>query len=283
MRHWNNKMRQSSLLVLHPKQLHQLVLPGCLLHLLGRKRRNNVKVPSEVKACIINALRSTSGSNGAGLSKGTTSLRQSQAGRSLLWACNNSKGTSDTILVWHITTTILEVRHPHHQGDGRPSSVVSEKKIAATHLSCYCAYLVESCPELLPDDDAWSKYLYKEVKKDAERALVSGGDGIEVSSLTPEAGYRQLIELLGATQNHEVLKDAAKLAEQLGDLIGGEEMLWELLAGFWSEMILYVAPSDNGHLQAIDRGGELITLWALLAHVGTVDRPDDTNANAAAG
>ncbi|KAE8806576.1 hypothetical protein D1007_17393 [Hordeum vulgare] len=169
MRHWNDKMRQSSLLVLHPRQFHQLVLPSCLLRLLGRHRSSNVKVPSEVKACIINALRSCTASNGAGLSKGTTSLRQSQAGRSLLWACDSSKGTSDTILVWHIATTILEARHPHHQHDHGPPrrpSPVSEKKTAATHLSRYGAYLVESCPELLHDDDAWSKDLYKKVKRD---------------------------------------------------------------------------------------------------------------------
>ncbi|XBI49226.1 hypothetical protein VPH35_112823 [Triticum aestivum] len=275
LRHWNDKMRQSSLLVLHPRQIHQLVLPSCLLRLLDRKS-NNVKVPSEMKACIINALRSTSGSNGAGLSKGTTFLGQSQAGRSLLWACSNIKGTSDTILVWHIATTILEARHPHHQQDDPPqqtlqggrSSSVSEKKTAATHLSHYCVYLVESCPELLPDDDAWSKDLYKKVKKDTNRALTTGG-GIAVSSLTPEA----------------VLKDAAKLAEQLRELAGGEEMAWELLVGFWSELILYLAPSDNlkGHLQAIDRGGELITLlWALLTHIGIIDRPGNAAASAPA-
>ncbi|KAF7086365.1 hypothetical protein CFC21_089659 [Triticum aestivum] len=282
LRHWNDKMRQSSLLVFQRMQFHQLVLPGCLLRLLDRKS-NNVKVPSEVKACIINALRSTSGSNGAGLSKGMTTLRQSQIGRSLLWACNNSKGTSDTILVWHIATAILEVRHPHHQGDGRPSSV-SDMKSAATHLSRYCAYLVEFCPELLPDDDAWSKHLYKKVKKDAKRALATGG-GTPVSSMTPEAAYQKLVELLGATQNHEVLKDAAKLAKQLRELAGGEEMEWELLAGFWSELILYLAPSDNlkGHLQAVDRGGELITLlWALITHIGIIDRPGDTAASAPA-
>ncbi|XBI49212.1 hypothetical protein VPH35_112813 [Triticum aestivum] len=230
------------------------------------KWNNNVKVPSEVKACTINALRSTSGSNGAGLSKGMTTLRQSQTGRSLLWACSNSKGTSDTILVWHIATAILEVRHPHHQGDGRPSSV-------SDMMSRYCAYLVESCPELLPDDDAWSKYLYNKVKKDANRALATGSS-TPVSSMSSEAGCRQLIEMLGARQNHEVLKDAAKLAEQLGEVAGGED-----------EMILYLAPSDNikGHLQAIDRGGELITLlWALLAHIGIIDRPGDTAASAPA-
>ncbi|XBH64990.1 hypothetical protein VPH35_118658 [Triticum aestivum] len=285
LRHWNDKMRQSSLLVLHPRQIHQLGLPGCLRRLLDRNRSSNVKVPSEVKACIINALRSTSGSNGASLSKGMTSLRQSQIGRSLLWACNNSKGTSDIILVWHIATTILEARHPHHQQDGRPSSVsVCDMKTAAAHLSRYCAYLVESCPELLPDDDAWSKDLYKKVKKDADRALAIGSS-TPVSSMSPEAAYRKLVEMFGATQNHEVLKDAAKLAEQLGKLTGGEEVAWELLAGFWSEMILYLAPSDNlkGHLQAIDRGGELITLlWALLTHIGIIDRPGDAAASAPA-
>lgn len=57
--------------------------------------------------------------------------------------------------------------------------------------------------------------------------------------------------------------------------------LWELLTRFWSEMILYIAPSDNldAHAEAIARGGELITLiWALLTHIGIVDRPDDTAA-----
>ena len=82
-----------------------------------------------------------------------------------------------------------------------------------------------------------------------------------------------------------MLKDAAKLAEQLRELAGGEEMAWELLVGFWSELILYLAPSDNlkGHLQAIDRGGELITLlWALLTHIGIIDRPGNAAASAPA-
>jgi hypothetical protein len=177
MRHWSDKMGQSSMLALHPRQFHQLVFPGYLLPLLDRKW-NNVKVPSVVKFCIINAIRNIS--NGASMSKCIMSLRESQHGESLLWACNN-KGTSDTILVWHIATAILEVMHPHHQDDHHPpprqtwqgghrtSPTSDDKKTAATHLSRYCAYLVEFCPELLPDDDAWSKGLYKDVKKDVER------------------------------------------------------------------------------------------------------------------
>uniref|UniRef100_A0ACD5ZJ16 Uncharacterized protein n=1 Tax=Avena sativa TaxID=4498 RepID=A0ACD5ZJ16_AVESA len=280
MRHWNDKMRHNSLLTLHPRPLfHKLVFPGCLLRLLNQ----NVKVPAAVKVCIIATLRrstSSSRSSGDGLSKGITSLRRTQNGETLLWACS-SKGTSDTILVWHIATTTLEVRYPHHRQDGRPSSTSDDQRTAGTHLSRYCAYLVEFCPELLPDDDAWSKSLYKDVKKDAERALAIGG-GTAVSSMPPEAGYRRLIELLGMRQNHEVLKDAAKLAEQLGELAtGGEEIAWKLLAGFWAEMVLYLAPSDilKGHMEAVDRGGELITLlWTLLTHVGIVDRPESAAA-----
>jgi hypothetical protein len=70
---------------------------------------------------------------------------------------------------------------------------------------------------------------------------------------------------------NKVLKEGARLGEQLVELMKGmEEAAWKALAGFWCEMILYVAPSDNldGHAEAVSRGGELITLlWALLTHV----------------
>lgn len=54
-----------------------------------------------------------------------------------------------------------------------------------THLSRYCAYLMTWLPELLPDDDAWSKDLYEAVKKDADRVLA--GRVAVGSSSTPEA------------------------------------------------------------------------------------------------
>jgi hypothetical protein len=133
-------------------------------------------------------------------------------------------------------------------------------------------------PELLPDDEAWSRRLYEDVKKDAELVLASFA--AEHSLMTPEAKYQQLIELLTANANHEVLKSGSRLGKQLEELmVGGENMVWNLLAEFWSEMILYVAPSDNlkGHSEAsIARGGELITvLWVLLFHAGIVSRPGE--------
>jgi hypothetical protein len=38
--------------------------------------------------------------------------------------------------------------------------------------------------------------------------------------------------------------------------------VWEVLAAFWSDIMLYAAPSNNidGHFEAVARGGKLITL-----------------------
>ncbi|OEL26432.1 hypothetical protein BAE44_0012549 [Dichanthelium oligosanthes] len=64
-------------------------------------------------------------------------------------------------------------------------------------------------------------------------------------SSTPEDEYQKLVESLSANSKHEVLKNGVKLGKQLVEAIDDEETEWKLLVDFWSEMILYVAPSDN--------------------------------------
>ena len=281
MKHWDEKIGQCSILEIGPSTATLLVPLRRLLHLLDQKRK--VKVSAAVKVCVMEVL--TSSRNGH-LSNGTTCLRRwGQVGERFPWACNN-KSTSRTILTWHIATSILEVRYTHLDSEEQDSS--TNYKIAATRLSCYCAYLVTWCPELLPDDDEWSRSLYEDVKKDAECVLVGCTAG---DSLTPESRCQQLIELLAANAKHEVLKEGVRLGEQLVELTvveGDETTVWKVMAEFWSEMILYVAPSDNlkGHKEAIARGGELITLlWVLLFHAGIVSRSgeEDGDASASAG
>ncbi|KAF7020095.1 hypothetical protein CFC21_033214 [Triticum aestivum] len=260
---WEDKMNQCSILMLRPAKT-PLAFLGRLINTPQRKK----KIPRAVKASIINALRSYEESR---RTNGMASMPRSlQVGEELCWMFDD-EGTCDTMLVCHIATSILEVRSHQHQP-------FSNHRITATHLSRYCAYLVAYSPELLPDDDAWCKSLYEAVKKDADRALAGG-----IRASTPEAEYHQLVELLSTRPMHEVLQKGVELGKRLAGMIEREDTIWEVLAGFWSEMILYVAPSENinGHAEAIARGGELITLlWALLAHVGIVGRSHNAPVSA---
>nr|CAB3455624.1 unnamed protein product [Digitaria exilis] len=118
-------------------------------------------------------------------------------------------------------------------------------------------------------------------QEDVEHALAGHSTA---SSSTHVVEYQQVVETLSANSKHEVLKNGVKLGKQLVETIEEEETAWKLLADFWSEMILYVAPSDNleGHKEAIARGGELITLlWVMLFHAGIVSRPGEEDGAAA--
>ncbi|CAN6209262.1 unnamed protein product [Urochloa humidicola] len=281
--HWDEKIGQCSVLLLHPtSRTTFLGLLRHLFHLPDQKRK--VKLPEAVKVCIMDALRRSDSSNWCHPGNGKTSLYRSQVGKRFLWACDG-KGTSDIILTWHIATCILEVRHPYyrHDTDQGSSSVTNQHKVASTHLSQYCAYLMTWSPDLLPDEVAWSKALYEAVKEDAARVLAVRD---VIGPSTPEAEYQNLVKLLSEGSNHSVLRNGVWLGKQFVDLIEGEETAWAILAGFWAEMILYVAPSNNlkGHKKAIARGGELITLlWALLFHAGIISRPGETSSAATDG
>ncbi|KAF8714020.1 hypothetical protein HU200_028011 [Digitaria exilis] len=125
-------------------------------------------------------------------------------------------------------------------------------------------------PGLLPDDEEWCEILHQDVKKDVDHALA--GRVTSSEALTAEAECQQLMEMLSANSNHEVVMNGMPIGKQLVKADGDQ---WEALACFWSEMILYVAPSQNldGHAKAIASGGELITLlWVLLEHAGIVGR-----------
>jgi len=282
MKHWDEKLGQSSILVLHPRTT-PLVLLRRLLRLPDLDR--SVKIQEAVMVSIIDALRRNS-SDGHQLSNGVIrSPRQGPAGEMFPSWAFSSNGTSETILTWHVATSILEMRHQYHHGQGGQGSSTFDLncKITATLLSRYCAYLMVWSPDLLPDDDEWSKSLYETVKKDAKRALTGRA---ALRSLTPPiAEYEQVAQLLQSVDSkYDVLKNGARLGKQL--VVEGEERAWVVLSEFWSEMIQNVAPSDNirGHLKAIARGGELITLlWAMLTHAGILGRPGDDAGGPATG
>lgn len=233
---------------MHPRTIPLLLLRR-LLGLPDLDR--SVKIPPAVKACILDDAVARDIGVGQPLSNGRSSLLRSRVGgERFLWACcsgssSTTAGTSGIILTWHIATCILEVRHPYQCGGGGGQEQLNRHKIAATHLSRYCAYLMAWYPDLLPDHEEWSTALYETVKDDARRALAGCSAGC-AAVLGPEAEYvsRPVIQSLSVYSRHEGLRKGVVLGKQLVELMEGEETAWMVLAEFWSEMILYVAASD---------------------------------------
>jgi hypothetical protein len=129
----------------------------------------------------------------------------------------------------------------------------------ATKLK-YCAYLVVSVPKLLPGHHYDTSCLFDALA--AEAAQLLPGDKYEVMRRLPESSGEMTIFPMGV-----------KLGKQLEEMEEGT--YWKVLADFWAEMLLYVAPSDNveEHVERLANGGEFLThLWALLSHAGILDR-----------
>ena len=72
-----------------------------------------------------------------------------------------------------------------------------------------------------------------------------------------------------------------KLGKQLEGILSSA-LRWKLIADFWAEKILYIAPSANvkGHMELLAKGGEFLThIWVLLTHAGIlkINREEDNN------
>ncbi|KAM0910737.1 hypothetical protein ACQ4PT_013968 [Festuca glaucescens] len=259
---WDDRFGQTSVLQ------SRLCYCGCVSRQVDRIAKTSVAVPASVKSAIVATLRTNQGT----LGNGVLSLQRNGVADKLMWACRvaaGEKSISEQILVWHVATRLLEIKRSEGAhgiqdiGDNDSDTVV-----VATHLSRYCAYLVALKPQLLPDHPAWTEELYEGVVEEVTRVLARCAG--------PLVRYDRAATCLGGSMN-ETLRKAGKLARQLAEEVGDEEVVWMVLADFWTELILFLAPSENvtAHAKSLCRGGEFITvLWALLGHAGIVSRPD---------
>nr|XP_040247276.1 uncharacterized protein LOC120965473 isoform X2 [Aegilops tauschii subsp. strangulata] len=235
-----------------------------------QKAAKSVELPDEVKEAVIRSLKRTSGT----LSNGRSSL-QFNGAEHLLWACEwemhldpswsqRIQNQTHIILTWHIATWYCEMV---------PLSPVAAPEVkvsfcVATKLSKYCAYLVVSAPRLLPGHhyDTRSKF---------DAAAVEAVTVLEKST----SKYEEMKNLTLPQETKTIFDSGVKLGRQLEEMEEGAR--WKVMADFWAEMILYVAPSDNvnEHIEQLARGGEFIThLWALLSHAGILERDPEHQA-----
>uniref|UniRef100_A0A0D9V132 DUF4220 domain-containing protein n=1 Tax=Leersia perrieri TaxID=77586 RepID=A0A0D9V132_9ORYZ len=260
---WDDRFGQTCILQL------RLCYCGCVSRQVDRIAKSSVTVPEAVKSSVVDTVRANNGS----LGNGVLSLRRNGVAEKLAWACGDIS-VSEQILVWHVATGLVDIKRSegaaaHRKQDG-------DTFVVATRLSRYCAYLVAQKPELLPDHRAWTEEVYEGVVEEVSRVLARGG-----GAGAPVLRYERAATCLGGSTN-ATLRKAAKLGRQLSEELRGgggrdDELVWRVLADFWAELVVYLAPSENvaAHAKSLRRGGEFITvLWALLGHAGIISRPD---------
>lgn len=288
---WDNKLGQYSLLNSCGYTAHKTNAFSLLtLRLLektgeGRKRDKDVTLTDEIKEVL---------SSLGKISNGRLSVDRSGGLRNMVlqldWAPFDLSSSTRTVLVWHIATTICADQdhgtnnsdQEHDQGIDNSdqdqdqgidnSDQLGNNRRVATTLSSYCAYLLAFIPDMLPDHSYTATQILDSVVLDARKRL---------DTAKTLSGRCKMMLGLGKTHNSNMEQDrsililGASLADKL--LSENERPPWKLLAGFWADMVLFLAPSDKAdvHADHLATGGEFMThLWALLTHAGIVDRPD---------
>lgn len=193
------------------------------------------------------------------LEKGIASLKLNDVFVQLSWACNHETA-AHVIMVWHIATTFCEHEKPLSGHQLSPEQ--RDNFGIATKLSKYLAYLVAFAPRLLPGHPCRTEYIFSRAVSEARELLkgssVSMGDRIQKLKSVPD-------------DKQTIVGQGARLGRQLVNKVANEERIWKVLADFWAEMMLYVAPSNNtpAHAKYLTTGGEFVThVWVLVTHVG---------------
>ncbi|XBI82310.1 hypothetical protein VPH35_091029 [Triticum aestivum] len=273
-----------------------------------------VNMLQTVKRAIASSLISCDGrpTNGEGSLEGKGVLLE------FSWALQGQSQT-ETMLIWSIATDYCHMTPP--TGDGEHVNGASENeqdtkvnRTVSVCLSRYCTYLMNSAPELLPGHFGDTKLAMSEVKREAYKALrsqnVSSRPGLTSQNVNSESGdwsfilkhildsndvelpafvsiaasqkiYQVMNGLQDQGADRSIFMRGVKLGKQL-EAISSSALRWKIMADFWAEKILYIAPSDNvkGHMELLAKGGEFLThIWVLLTHAGIlkINREEDNN------
>ncbi|TVU34348.1 hypothetical protein EJB05_16180, partial [Eragrostis curvula] len=229
-----------------------------LRNLFPRKGLHFVKLPDTMKNEIVSALKSNSDDH---LTNGKASLLKNGVFEQFSWTLSN-ESQIEIMLIWHIATDYCKIALCDEAEEIVRSAQEGEKQYreVATKLSNYCAYLMSEVPELLPGNFADTKFVFHSAVFEAREALgtkTRNRDGLLEAMARPG-------------QDDTIFVKGLKLGTTL-ESIPDSVLRWRVMAEFWAETILYIAPSDNAkaHMERLAQGGEFLThIWALLTHAG---------------
>ncbi|KAF3338555.1 hypothetical protein FCM35_KLT17392 [Carex littledalei] len=298
---WHNKMSQYNFLESFnytpwvQKKLHYLTLHMVQKPTEGGKVGKKIKISEEVKGNIVQALRNIKRGD---LINGMPWLYKRRVRDNYQWACSQQTN-SHLILVWHIATSMCEIQLSEELIVERPwlNSLLHKLKVCGPHrnpflvdlkrlggrtrahyivansISRYCAYLLVSVPELLPDHAILSGLVFEGAVKEAQ-SLLRGCDSLK--SVLAELMKRGEGAGENDTEGRSIVDEGAKLGMTLlTDQKMDAEARWKMLADFWVNVLLFLAPSKmiEDHRSHLHEGGEFITLlWALFSNCGVFDR-----------
>ncbi|KAE8783628.1 hypothetical protein D1007_42933 [Hordeum vulgare] len=239
----------------------------------GQKRGRRQALPWDVRQAVLASLKSSRGK----LTNGVAAMERHGLSQNLTWACEFPKVT-DQILVWHVVTTRF---YWISGGDGTDDGVDDHiDRLVARKLSNYCAYLVAFVPEMLPDPSYNAEKIFDLAVQQARDQLVGCRSRWHILAKLDEIQSNEenylevgLYERAGSSS---IIEKAALLSGQLMSSVPDERRRWKVLAEFWAEFILFLAPSDNVdiHAEMLGAGGEFMTqLWVLLNNAGILERP----------
>lgn len=309
---WHNKIDQYEFLqsfVYNPWKwniLYYLSLGLVPKRSKGEKPGKTIELPEDVKAAIVKSLCSLDLEQSF-LPEKIPSLESNLPSdpQHFEWPFK-LQTWSHSILVWHIATSLCEIELAQHYNTSLTISevlraiksavnccssqpyVIKEERIegalranyiVANSVSRYCAYLLMSEPDLLPDS-----YL---IADDIFRSTVAGASYVLNGCDTLQSIYRTLIregerqhnggdnnvnvENAERSQSHPnmILKKGAQLGWSLINKLSDDIARWKFLAEVWADILVHTAPSCNAaaHKKCLATGGEFIThIWAILSH-----------------
>ncbi|KAF8687509.1 hypothetical protein HU200_043205 [Digitaria exilis] len=229
----------------------------------------DVRVPDIVRELVARSLQSIGGPP----TNGSCCLKRNKNIDFDDWAWTLRQEThTHTILIWHIATCYCEMFPLAGASTCDDDDLLKKSHEVATALSRYCAYLVAFHPELLPEHSLNTITLLQQVLKEAKdllgstRSSMEKNDKIQGLQLPGDEGDSSL----------NTFQKGIKLGRRLADMLNS--VRWKVMAEFWAETVLYVAPSDDvdssaARIECLTKGGEFVThIWAMLSNAGILKR-----------
>uniref|UniRef100_A0A0E0J4C3 DUF4220 domain-containing protein n=1 Tax=Oryza nivara TaxID=4536 RepID=A0A0E0J4C3_ORYNI len=218
--------------------------------------KTNDSTAKNVKAAVIQALHSMD-LEGHLLSRDLPLPHVSDRAERYWLACLAEVPTcSRIILVWHIATSLCEIKLANdHKINlttmSRSSSFLVDEKALTDELQK--AYTVSNClSRVLMKCSVIHSFqsIYDKLMEKKEKALVPSKNGLNLSG--------------------NILQQGAILAKALIDE-ECQECRWEILSDVWVHLLVHIAPSSDAAALAEDliSGVEFVTaIWALFCHCG---------------